>query len=136
LSTREDVLQMVGRMNRLGVEKHSRVDVLDLPEADLLEELAEASADVSLGPRRGSDLVLLGVQGRDNLAAVRTVSRLMQGDSVLWVVYPKMGADVEASDVRAAGRTQGLADVDAAEISERLTAIKFVIPYEEASSWR
>src|SRR5665648_345992 len=87
---------MVGRMNRLGVEKDSRVDVLDLPDADLLEELAEASADVALGPRRGSDLVLLGVQGRENLAAVRTVSRLMQGDSILWVVYPKAGSDVEA----------------------------------------
>ena len=127
---------MAARIDKLGVEKHSRVDVLDLPDADLLEELAEASADVSLGPRRGSDLVLLGVEGRDNLAALRTVSRLMQGDSILWVVYPKAGSDVGPSEVRAAGRGQGLADVDAAELSERLTAIKFVIPYEEASSWR
>lgn len=134
--TREDGNQMVSRLDKLGVRRYSRVDVLDLPEDDLLEELTQAAANVSLGPRRGSDLVLLGVEGQENLAAVRTVSRIMQGDSALWVVYPKTGADVTEDDVRAAGRDQGLEAVDATEFSERLAAVKFVISYEEAMSWQ
>ena len=56
------------------------------------------------------------------------ISKLLQGATALWIVYPKGQKHIAENDVLAAGRKIGLKDVKVIGFSPTHTALKFVIP--------
>lgn len=114
-------------LDALGVRAGLQVDVLDLPEGFLLEGLQQRGAEVGLGPRRGSDLVFLGAEDRESLAALRILEKIIDPAGAVWVVYPTAGQAVGRGDVVEVAEAVGLAEAGIVSFSEQRTALKLVV---------
>jgi len=52
----------------------------------------------------------------------------LNGDGAVWVLWPKGRPELRETDIIAAGPGAGLVDVKVVRFSERLSALKLVIP--------
>ena len=115
--------------DKLGVKPGHRVAVVGLDDPPFTKLLEERGADVGRGrPRKGCDLVFLGVHRPRDLDRLATLEGSMARDGAVWVVYPKGRKDPSEVDVIEAGKAAGLVDVKVARFSDTHTALKFVIP--------
>lgn len=122
-------------MDKLGVKPGMRVATASIPKS--LQRQLDAAVPAPRARVGAADLLFLGVQEVEGLAALADARGRIVPDGGIWVVYPKARRDLRESDVLAAGREAGLKDVKVARISESYTALKFVIPLAsrgEASS--
>jgi hypothetical protein len=115
--------------DKLGVKPGHRVALVGLDDPSFTRTLEERGADVGRGrPRKGCDIVFLGVRRPRDLDRLDTLEASLARDGAVWVVYPRGRKDPSEIDVIEAGKAAGLVDVKVARFSDTQTALKFVIP--------
>ena len=117
------------RIDKLGVKPCSRVAVLGAFDPAFLDEVRERTPDVALAkPKTNSDLVLVFMNEKKQLAKLFSLRRTIRPEGAIWVVWPKGRREFREDDVRAAGPGVGLVDVKVMAFSETLSGLKMVIP--------
>lgn len=118
-------------LDKLGVKPGMRVCLVGVVDPDLQSRLEERSATVSAGePPAGAglDLIFLGAQQREALAALGGLQASLAPDGAIWVLRPKGSPAIRELDVLEAGRAAGLVDTKVVAFSPTHSAAKFVIP--------
>ncbi len=117
------------RLDKLGVKPGARVALVGHRDAAFRLELLSRTRDVSEGrPRRESDLLFFAVDGTADLARLAALQRAMKRNGAIWVLWPKGQKHISENLIRTAALGHGLVDVKVAAYSERLSALKLVIP--------
>ena len=120
------------RLDKLGVKPGARVSVLGIGDAEFRRDLAERTADVSIGrAKRDSDVVFVAMEKTSDLARLERLRASIKRNGAIWVVWPKGRREFREDDVRAAGPGMGLVDVKVVAFSDTLSALKMVIPVKE-----
>ncbi len=116
-------------IDKLGVKPDQRVSVTGIDDAEFLEQLAERTANASIGRiAKGSVAVFLGVESVADLARIAKAASAIARNGMVWVVWPKGRPALKEDHVRAAALKAGLVDVKVAAFSPTLSALKLVIP--------
>jgi len=126
---RDKILHPKSRIEKLGVKPGARVSLMGEFEPEFLQEVTGLTKSVSKGKvTAGSEWIFFAIDSKEDLDAVRKISKSMKGAAALWIVYPKGQKHITENDVLAAGRKTGLKDVKVVAFSSTYTALKFVIP--------
>ncbi len=117
-------------LDKLGVRIGARVALVGIEDEALRRMLAERAGEIAEGePPPETDLVFLGADSPEELAALPRLRAAIRPDGAIWVVSRKGGAatlrDVE---VMAAARPAGLVDNKVVAVSPTHTALRLVIP--------
>lgn len=115
-------------MDKLGVKSGSVVGLLGVTDEEFLEELKLREADVSLRPRKESDLLFLLAEDREALSKLSRLEASMKRDGAIWVVSPRGRPEIGDVVVIEAAKQAGLVDTKVVRFSETHTALKLVIP--------
>ena len=118
------------RLDKLGVKPGARVAIVGVPDADIRDELAERTHDLTIGdPLPDTDIVLLAADSQEELAALPVIRETLVPNGAIWVVSRKgRAATLRDVDVMAAGRASGLIDNKVCSFSATHTALRLVIP--------
>jgi hypothetical protein len=117
------------RVEKLGVKPGMRVALLRVDDPEIGAELAALTDDVAAGrPKKNTAMVLLELQSVQDLARLAALERLIARDGCIWALWPKGRKELKEDHVRAAAKSAGLVDVKVMAFSERLSALKLVIP--------
>ncbi len=118
-----------GRLEKLGVKEGMHVAVLGVADAAFQEELRARVTDIAeTRPRKGTDLIFLGVESKERLGRLAGMVSSLQPAGAIWTVYPKGQKHITQNDVMTAGKAAGLVDTKVVGFSETHTALKWVIP--------
>jgi len=116
-------------LDKLGVKPGQRITVLGVDDAAFLRDLAARAQDFQReAPQTGASLIFFGAENVKDLQRLKTLSRSIQRNGGIWVVYPKGQKHIREADVRAAGKSAGLVDNKVCGFSGTHTALRFVIP--------
>ncbi len=116
-------------IDKLGIKPEHRVAVLEVRDDGFLAQLHERAPDVSMRLRASADVVFLGAETLEHLAARLPKAReAIKRDGMIWTVTPKGKGGVREADVMAAGKAAGLVDVKVTAFSATHSALKWVIP--------
>ncbi|HUB77990.1 MAG TPA: hypothetical protein VMB03_04290 [Bryobacteraceae bacterium] len=121
----EKILHPPSRTFKLGVKPGLTVKVVGKFDPDFLEDLANSHV-VPAGEH--ADLIFLAANVASKLSQVRKLSKMLNPDGALWIVYPRAIQKIREVDVIKAGRDWGLKDAKVVSFSLTHTALKFVIP--------
>lgn len=118
------------RLDKLGVKPGARVAIVGVPDADIRDELAERTHDLTIGdPLPDTDIVLLAADSQEALAALPVIRETLVPNGAIWVVSRKgRAATLRDVEVMAAGRASGLIDNKVCSFSATHTALRLVIP--------
>ena len=118
-----------GRLEKLGVKEGMHVAVLGVADAAFQEELRARVTDIAeTRPKKGTDLIFLGVESKERLGRLTGLISSLQPAGAIWTVYPKGQKHITQNDVMTAGKAAGLVDTKVVGFSETHTALKWVIP--------
>ena len=118
-----------GRLEKLGVKEGMHGAVLGVADAAFQEELRARVTDIAeTRPRKGTDLIFLGVESKERLGRLAGMVSSLQPAGAIWTVYPKGQKHITQNDVMTAGKAAGLVDTKVVGFSETHTALKWVIP--------
>ena len=116
-------------LDKLGVAPGARVAIFNLQAAWFTDLLAERTTDVrfdSAGP--DTDLVFLGADSRDDLAALATLRASIKPNGAIWVVSRKgKAATLRDEDVIEGALASGLVDNKVVSFSETQTSLRLVV---------
>lgn len=116
-------------IDKLGVKPGQRVAVLGVESAEFLKDLASRVPEYSRGERiSNAGLLFFSAEALADLAQLKKLSRTIQKNGAIWVVYPKGQKHIREVDVIAAGKDAGLVDNKVCSFSSTHTALRFVIP--------
>jgi hypothetical protein len=119
-------------LDKLGVKAESKVVVLGVRDGAFLKQLeARLAKPAATRPAAGADIILFGVESREELKQLSRVKKWLQPAGAIWVVRPKGTPAIKDADVIAAGKAAGLVDVKVAAFSSTHTAEKLVIPVQQ-----
>ena len=117
------------RLQKIGARPEWRASVLSVGDADFVEELRGAVAQVSIGRALdGSDAIFFGATHAKELVRLATLKRSLKQNGALWVIRPKGRPEISERAVMDAGKAAGLVDVKVISFSPTHTGEKFVIP--------
>ena len=117
------------RLDKLGVKPSAKVALVGHRDPGFRRELLTRTPDVSEGRlRRGCDLVFFAVDGTADLKRLSTLERAIKREGAIWVLWPKGQKHISENLIRDAALARGLVDVKVAAYSEKLSALKLVIP--------
>lgn len=118
-----------GRLEKLGIKPESIVSILNVDDDGFRDEVMGRTDAVSVGrTRKGSTIIVFGATEVTSLEKLASLRKTMAVDGALWVVWPKGQKALREDDVRDAARATGLVDVKVMSFSDRLSALKLVIP--------
>ena len=125
------IMNPPSRLDKLGVKAGMTVAAVNVVDASFLGEVRQR--DVTIGQKlpdaaRPVDLIFYGVEHRDGLERLASLSKLIIPAGAVWVVRPKGNPDITEAETMAAGKRAGLVDVKVVSFSDTHTAEKFVIP--------
>jgi hypothetical protein len=116
-------------VDKLGVEPGQKIAVLGVESAEFLEGLAARAPDYSRGKTvAGADLIFFSAEAVRDLTALKSLSRSINRNGAIWVVYPKGQTHIREIDVINAGKSAGLTDNKVCSFSSTHTALRFCIP--------
>jgi hypothetical protein len=116
-------------IDKLGVKPGQRVAVLGVESAEFLADLASRVPEYSRGKRISSaDLIFFSAEDVRDLVRLKSLSRSIERNGAIWVIYPKGQSHIRGIDVIAAGKDAGLVDHKVCKFSDTHTALRFVIP--------
>ena len=122
-------------LDKLGVKPGLRVAVLGLDDDSFLRDLKRRTDDVTVGrARAATDLVFVAMSDGTQLPRLAKLRDAIKPTGAIWVVWPKGRKEFREDDVRDFGKTIGLVDVKVARFSERLSALKLMIPREQRTT--
>lgn len=113
------------RLDKLGVKKGTKIEIVGGVAADFLLEAQTAGAIL-----KGSlpDLVFFAASQSADLRKIPKLAAVLPPGAALWVVYPKGGKTIREAEVIEAGRAAGLKDTKVARFSATHTALRFSAP--------
>jgi hypothetical protein len=121
-----------GRLDKLGIKPESRVAVIAVDDPEFREELRARTEDVADSrPRKDSDVIVVGMARRSDLARLKALRAFIKSNGAIWVVWPKGRKEFREDDVRAHGPAAGLVDVKVMSFSDTLSGLKMVIPLKD-----
>jgi hypothetical protein len=116
-------------IDKLGVKPGQRVAVLGVEDAEFLHDLAGRVPQYSAGRLlKNADLIFFSAEVVDDLSRLESLSRSIQKNGAIWVVYPKGQRHIREMDVISVGKAAGLTDNKVCSFSATHTALRFVIP--------
>ena len=116
-------------LDKLGVKPGHAVTALAIDDEAFLDDLRALTPNVTFDRRKKSrDMIFVGANSSEGLAALSSVEPLLARDGAIWVIYPKGQKSIAEADVLSAARVAGLTDVKVARFSDTHTALKFIIP--------
>jgi hypothetical protein len=116
-------------IDKLGVKPGQTVAVLGVESAEFLKDLADRVPEYSRGKRiPDADLIFFSAEAVSDLAQMKSLSKVIQKNGAIWVVYPKGQKHIREIDVINAGKSAGLTDNKVCSFSATHTALRFVIP--------
>lgn len=116
-------------IDKLGVKPEHRVAVLGVEDAEFLKDLADRVLKYSAGKLvEDADLIFFSAEALGDLSHLKSLSRSMQRNGAIWVVYPKGQQHIREIDVIDAGKAAGLVDNKVCSFSATHTVLRFVIP--------
>lgn len=115
-------------LDKLGVKPGSRVAVVDFDDPGFLSLLRQRTSDIVTGkPRDVCDIVFLGANRMQDLAALDQAKRWIEPNGAVWVIRPKGGrSELKDTDLISAGLAAGLVDNKIASFSDTHGAMRFV----------
>ena len=117
------------RLDKLGVKDGMRVAVINVPDEQLVHELASRNVAIVRGARRGLDMIFFGLSAASDLTRIATLADRITPAGAIWIIRAKgAAAQVSEASSMAAGKRAGLVDVKVVSFSETHTAEKYVIP--------
>lgn len=118
------------RLEKLGVKDTFVVSVIDVDDDSFHRELEGRAAKIATGrkPRAASDLIVYGVTEKPDLDRLTALRGSIVPTGAIWVLWPKGRKELREDDVRNAAIAQGLVDIKVMSFSEKLSALKLVIP--------
>jgi len=117
------------RLDKLGVKPAMRVAVLGVEARGFLAELRRRTTDVrEARPLRDTDMIFFGVESAASLPRLATLQRSIAPNGAIWAIWPKGQPHIGENLIRAAALEHRLVDVKVIAFSERLSALKLVIP--------
>lgn len=120
------------RLDKMGIKPGVTAAVVDLEDKRFITELRTRVPDAFVGkPPEPVDVLILGVEATDDLGAIVPLIRHFKEDGGMWIVYPKGRRDVTEMQVIEAGRAAGLKDVKIMRFTEKLSAMRFVVPFAD-----
>jgi hypothetical protein len=129
---RDKILHPKSRAEKLGVKAGTRVRLLGEFEADFVQEVRAAKAQlIQTANSAGVANTFFALGSKSALAALGQYAKKMKGAEALWIVYRKGKKELTEIEVLGAGRKAGLKDVKVVGFSSTHTALKFVIPVEK-----
>jgi hypothetical protein len=125
----DKILNPPSVLYKLGVKPGMAVGVVGLADESLLEQLRARTERVSVGrPRKDSDIIFLFAVSVTDLARLAGLRERIVAGGAVWTIWPKGRAELKEDHVRDAARAAGLVDVKVASVSDRLSALKLMIP--------
>lgn len=119
-------------IDKLGVKDDWQVSVLRLQDSDSREFWKFLSARTDRiareSPEEGSNCIFLRVESLEELKELGELEPFLERDGSIWVLWPKGQPHIKQSHVMAAAKQAGLVDVKIVSFSDRLSALKLVIP--------
>jgi len=106
-----------GRLDKLGVKPHSKVQLIGKHDNDFKQELVIRGAVLV---KSKPDIAFLAAKQKDDLVELAYLT-----ESPVWIVYPKGLKNITENDVLTAGRAAGFADIKVCAFSATHTALKF-----------
>ena len=117
------------RLDKLGIKEGARVAVLRLADNDFEKELSKRTDDVAFRrPKRDSDVILFYATRVPDLEKLSSLKRQIKRNGAIWVLWLKGRAELNGNHVRTAALDSGLVDIKVAAFSDKLSALKLVIP--------
>ncbi len=116
-------------VDKLGVKAGQSVSVIGSFPFGFLTHLKEHGTSITKNKiPKDSSWIFLAADEKQELDALPSLAKAIQGVTALWLVYPKGQKIITEADVRVAGLKAGLVDVKVASFSATHTALKFVLP--------
>lgn len=118
-------------LDKLGIQKGSRVHVSGLDDEAAFGALLKAHRVVPVPLGKEASVVVLGITTRAELSCVKRARRAVGDGLALWIAYPKGKKELSEDHVRAAAIAEGLVDVLVARFSDARSALKLVVRKSE-----
>lgn len=116
-------------LDKLGVQDGMKVVVINVDDADFLQQLERRVGSYATRVTPGSDVIVYGAENVSALERLETLKASLVANGAIWIVHRK-GKEATLRDVEvfAAGRRAGLVDNKVASFSATHTAERLVIP--------
>lgn len=116
-------------LDKLGVQEGMKVVVINVDDADFLQQLERRVGSYSTRVSAGSDVIVYGAENVTALERLETLKASLVSNGAIWIVHRK-GKEATLRDVEvfAAGRRAGMVDNKVASFSATHTAERLVIP--------
>jgi hypothetical protein len=117
-------------LDKLGIRPGMRVALIDIDDAEIRQQIADRTSDITEGwPEPETDVVLLGADSIEALAPLLDLAARIRPNGAIWVVSRKgKGATIRDTEVIDCARTARLVDNKVASFSSTHTALRLVIP--------
>lgn len=127
------ILHPPSLLDKLGIKEGQRVALHGGFDQAFVTEL---TGRVPPAPEQPYDVILLLASRPADLAALAALLPSLPPAGALWIVYPKGGAGIKESEVRAAALAHSLVDNKTCAFSAALTALRWVRPRASRSGPR
>lgn len=116
-------------LDKLGVQEGMKVVVINVDDADFLQQLERRVGSYATRLTPGSDVIVYGAENVTALERLEALRASLVANGAIWIVHRK-GKEATLRDVEvfAAGRRAGLVDNKVASFSATHTAERLVIP--------
>jgi hypothetical protein len=115
-------------LEKLGVKNGMTVLISRMTNEEFIRDLKNQVQLTETKAGKYFDLIFLQTDQKSGLKDVKEISKKLQKNGALWIVYPKGKKEITQNDVLAAGKDAKLVDVKVVGFSDTHTALKFVIP--------
>jgi hypothetical protein len=124
-------------VEKLGVRPGLRVVIVGRFETSFRTDVMNALGEKpGVKPVAGTDLVFLLLVHEGDEEKLEDLVPAIQPDGAIWAVYTKGRKDLSEDTVRRVARGMGLVDTKVVRVSERLGALKLVIPKADRAKSR
>ncbi len=122
------------RLDKLGVKAESRICLVGAFDEDFLAEVRGRAASVATRAVKQADLVFFTASKTSDLSKLKKLRASIAPNGAIWVLWPKGRPELKEDHVREHAKTIGLVDVKVMAFSDRLSALKLVIPVRQRSA--
>lgn len=122
-------------LDKLGIRPGMRVALIDIDDAEIRQQIADRTSDITDGwPEPETDVVLLRADSIEALAPLQELAARIRPNGAIWVVSRKgKEATIRDTDIIDCARTARLVDNKVASFSPTHTALRLVIPVASRS---
>jgi hypothetical protein len=112
-------------VDKLGVKKSDDVSLTGVRDLNLIKQLRQA-ANTIYQRRVQSDIIIHGVDTAADLLVFTKLAKVLEPQTVLWIVFPKGVERIKEQQIIAVGKRCGFVSTKVVRISGTHTGLKFV----------